>query len=416
MWEDAFTGVFKFRGRWLVRSSEVPEETLSRLRDARRAFATRDRGSVAGARIHDLEDIGEVFLSHREDNLEMARVVRHVILSVPISKITEIPSEWKGKLGPRMTHAFDESTGDFFALESSHPILKRARFRQAELLATRSSRTLQDGEAAASNARGGRAVERGPRCGGGWLLPKAKVFESTAKHGHGARTSSETIVERVDQESDVDATTTPVDAIEDDNNEGDAARRIKDATIIQPKRKTSELWPTRDGKRGVDTLEDTVADDVSVNPTLTTPGVSTAHKAGGLISRTRRLAMPPARNKAGSETVDNSPGSQTPLRHVLPLTPSGTSVGEPDGRPSSIKMMSPPAESSSDGTQSPSPSPKRTRETVADKSDRSSRLTLVGDTFQAEIPSMLSNEERDTSVPSTGPELVRTAGLACYFK
>lgn len=423
MWEDAFTGVFKFRGRWLVRSSEVPEETLSRLRDARRAFATRDRGSVGGARIRisedDIEEIGEVFLSHREDNLELARVVRHVILSVPFSKITEIPSEWKRKLGPRLTHAFDQSTGDFFALESSHPILKRARFRHAELVAARSSRTLQDGEAGASNARGGRAVERGPRCGGGWLLPKAKVFESTPKNGQGgARTSSETIVERAHQESDVDAT--PVDAIEDGNNEGDAARRTKDATIKQPKRKASELWPTRDGKRGVDVLEDTVAEEIPVTPTRTTLGVSTVHKAGGLITRTRRLAMPPARNDTGPETVDDSPGIQTPRRHVLPPTPSGTSVGEPDGRPSSMKMLSSPAESSSDGRQSPSqspsksPSPKRTRDTVGDKSDRSSRLTSVGDIFQAEIPSMLPNKERDTSASSTGAELVSILALPLF--
>lgn len=416
MWEDAFTGVFKFRGRWVVRSSEVPEETLSRLRGARRAFATRDRGSVRGARVRvsedELEDV-EVFLSHREDNLDMARIVRHVTLSVPTSKMTEIPPEWKGKIGPRLTHAFNESTGDFFALESSHPILKRARSRQAELVASRSSRTLQDRETSESNARGGRAVERGPRRGGGWLLPKTKVFESSAKHGQGAaKTSSETIVERGHQKSDADATTVDADDMEDGTDEGDV-------TTKQPKRKASELWPTRDDKCGVDTFENTIAEEAPVTPTRTTPGVSTSHQAGGLIARSRRLAMPPARNNAGSETVDSS-GIQTPRRRVLEANPSGHSGKSSMEEPLSRKVLSP-AESSSDGSTqspsqspSPSPSPKRKRETVIDKSDRS-RVTPVGDIFQAEIPSMLSNGERDASASSTGAELVSTASVGWHF-
>ncbi|CBJ28283.1 expressed unknown protein [Ectocarpus siliculosus] len=50
MWEDTFTGLFKFHARWLVHSSDLPEDAFARLQAARRAFAGEwsESGSDSG--------------------------------------------------------------------------------------------------------------------------------------------------------------------------------------------------------------------------------------------------------------------------------------------------------------------------------------------------------------------------------
>ncbi|CAM9253222.1 unnamed protein product, partial [Laminaria digitata] len=79
-----------------------------------------------------------------------------------------MPVDSRRKMGPRLTHAFCEASGEFKPLEGTDPILKRARVRHANAVAL-ASRVDQENEAAKS----GKTIE----ISNGWLLPKRGAFE-----------------------------------------------------------------------------------------------------------------------------------------------------------------------------------------------------------------------------------------------
>ena len=166
MWEDTFTGVFKFRARWLIHANDLPKDVLSRLRAARRSFSRSGRPSKGDTQRCDDEVGDEVFLTPITDDLEVRLISRPVTLSVTTSPGTEITMELEGKMGLRLTHTYDDSTGDFVPVDDTDSILKRARVRHSEAVDIAFNEN-QEHEA----AKIGEPVKST-----GWLLPKRRIF------------------------------------------------------------------------------------------------------------------------------------------------------------------------------------------------------------------------------------------------
>ena len=167
MWEDTFTGAFKFRARLLRHASDLPQDVLSRLCAARRTFSSDIRSSKDDNRGGDGQvEYNEVFLTPKLEDLEVQLIVRPVTLSVTPSPETAIPVELDGKMRPRLTHTYDESTGDFSPVDDTDPIFKCARTRQSEAVDI----------ASRANQKHGAAKNEAPGKSTGWLLPKRSVF------------------------------------------------------------------------------------------------------------------------------------------------------------------------------------------------------------------------------------------------
>ena len=166
MWEDTFTGVFKFRARLLMHASELPRDVLSRLCAARRTFSNGIRSTKHDKRCGDGEtEYNEVFLTPRMEDLEVRLIVRPVTLSVTSSPETVIPVELEEKMGPRLTHTYDDSTGDFAPVDDNDPIFKHARVRESKAVDT-ASRANQEHDTA-KNEDSVKST--------GWLLPNRSV-------------------------------------------------------------------------------------------------------------------------------------------------------------------------------------------------------------------------------------------------
>ena len=168
MWEDTLTGVFKCRARLLIHASDLPQDILSRLCAARRTFSNGIRSSKDDKRGGDgqAECYNEVFLTPKMEDLEVRLIVKSVTLSVTPSSKTAIPVELKGKMGPRLTHTYDDSTGDLVPVDDTNPLFKRARARQSQAvdIASRENQehyTVKNGESVKTT---------------GWLLPKRSIF------------------------------------------------------------------------------------------------------------------------------------------------------------------------------------------------------------------------------------------------
>ncbi|CAM9252394.1 unnamed protein product, partial [Laminaria digitata] len=181
MWEDMFTGVFKFRARWLLQASDLPADALTRLRTTGHTPSAdcSAAGSMTPSNKGQHED-DEVFLTRRVKDLEVRFIVKAITLCVSTSSTPDVFPESKGKMGPRLTHAFCDASGDLQPLEGTDPILKRARVRLANGV-NLTSRADQENEAAKS----GKPIVKS----NGWLLPKQGLFEraggSTAARGAG---------------------------------------------------------------------------------------------------------------------------------------------------------------------------------------------------------------------------------------
>ena len=168
MWEDTFTGVFKFRARWLIQASDLPADSLPQLRASRQVSAGDHSATGRTASSDkDQHEADEVFLTDRVKDLEVRAIVKPITLCVSTTATTDLSPGRKGKMGPRLTHKFCDKSGEFRLLEGTDPILKRARVRQANAVAL-ASRADQENEAAKS----GKPIAKS----NGWLLPKRGVF------------------------------------------------------------------------------------------------------------------------------------------------------------------------------------------------------------------------------------------------
>lgn len=136
MWEDMFTGARKFRARWLTHLSDLPEDSVSRLNTARRAWATGNpkiNGGVRniGGKVLYTDDTSndELFLTSRMEDIEVSSIVQPVALPAVGRTTTKKNGVLKRKAGPWLTHAFDDLTGEFDPLDKSDGIFRRARAR-----------------------------------------------------------------------------------------------------------------------------------------------------------------------------------------------------------------------------------------------------------------------------------------------
>ncbi|CAM9323331.1 unnamed protein product [Ectocarpus fasciculatus] len=444
MWEDTFTGLFKFHARWLVHSSDLPEDAFARLQAARRAFAGEEQpGSVNESR-EETEMKNEVFLTTKREDLDVRAIAKPITLSVATTA-AERATEPKRNMGPRLTHAFDASSGDFIPVEPTDAIVKRARARHAET-ATRASR-LVEGTAAA------RSVKSATQSSNGWLLPNRRTRVSTrtvSDAGTGSHAAAAAAASVRDTESeegwsesgddsgpDHPAKSDDMEWKQEDEESGGDDEDDSDSTCKD--QQPFDAPPRKSTRRKKPLLANDDDDDVkgvkrrvsasSPPPASGTPPAqnpplsprSTTH-----AKRPRRLAMPPVEgNPSLSARLDLGKTDQS-----LPPTAADSGVTGKDRRPSRIRTASAGAAEKSPPEATPSPSGgeegpassvkrrlsiagKRKRgrpaKTAVEESDYPPRRTLIGDGHQADIPDLLPAEERKAAAPppaGTGAKMV----------
>lgn len=452
MWEDTFTGAFKFQARWLVHSSTLPDDAFARLQAARRAFADEKEsdsdsgGKGASAKKVDSppskeidEDDGdEVFLTDNKSELDIRFIVKPVTLNVDIT--TELPTHLKGTLGPRLTHAFDASTGDFIPVERTDAVIKRMRARHAEAVA-RASR-LAD-EAAATKS--GKPVTQSS----GWLLPKRRTAAAAGSSGRGdgGRGSSKmaaTSVRDSDSEGEPSQSEREHEGANSDDmeweNEGhdddDSASTDTDFQQIPnaPPRKSSR-------RKKPPVVYD---DERPVAPPAQNASLASSKSEEPLRKRPLRLSMPPVEEEpplssdeieepvasystSNSSTVDNDARSiqtrksSAAARERTPRSSARRSLLCP-----SAHAAEEPASPGAAASAKPRPSiagkrkrgrPAKTAVAETEETDFPPQRTLVGDDYQVDIPDLLSMKDRkkETAPPSTGTGAKMVGSSSCII-
>lgn len=456
MWEDTFTGIFKFHARWLVHSSDLPEDAFARLQAARRAFAgEQEPGSINKSR-EETEMKNEVFLTTKREDHDVRAIAKPITLSVATTA-AERATEPKRNMGPRLTHAFDASSGDFIPVEPTDAIVKRARARHAET-ATRASR-LVEGTAA---ARSGKSVTQGSN---GWLLPNRRTRVSTrtvsdvgtSRTGGNAAAAAAASVRDTESEEDWSesgsdsgpdhpAKSDDMEWKEEDEENGDDDDD-DDSDLTGNNQQPLDAPPRKSTRRKKPLLANDDDDDgkgVKRRPSASSPspvsGTSPTQKpppsprSTTHAKRPRRLAMPPVEgNPSLSARLDVEKTDQS-----LPPTYADSGVSGKDRRPGRMRTASAGAAEKTTSGATPSPpgceegpassvkrrlsiAGKRKRgrpaKTAVEESDYPPRRTLVGDGYQADIPELLPAEERKAAAPppaGTGAKMVSSISSA-YF-
>ena len=453
MWEDTFTGVFKFRARWLVQASDLPADALRRRRTLLQA--TADEHNTTGGEIHldkDQDWPDEVFLTKRVKDLEVRSIVKPVTLCVSSSGTTAVSPERNHKMGPRLTHEFCDTTCDFHLLEGTDPILKRARVRQANAIAL-ASRADQEHEAAKS----GNPIVKS----NGWLLPKRGVFERrggriTARGAEsgveiaarssttsGSNLSSSLPRVDIDETSD-DSGPDELPASEDDEwKEGDEGEDATDSDSDSPgksqttfsadegftqrksaRQRKSKLSSNHDDAVAKDFLELNPRAQPCPAPAPSTSGPTFQRRRrtpfkkrqGPLPPRPRRLAMPPMAQEpliahVCEELRHNNVKSSVVVKLVRPVR-TRMSLGL---RPKASLALTRSSSMEDAGKATPplSISSSKRKRSVANKttqganrSDHPPLRTLVGKDYQTDIPDLLSADERKGPHAGTGAKMV----------
>lgn len=408
MWEDTLTGVCKFHVRWLVHSSDVPK-AFTRLQAARRAIADQNKtgrssddeeikGASQPSGHSDDFDGDEVFLTSKREDVDIQFIVKPVNISFTIS--TKLSAHSKDERGPRLTHAFDASTGDFLPVESTDSSMKHPGARGVKAIAQR-SKLSEEGLAANSEKN----VKRSHR----WLLPKQARSQAYASGGSGSGSCelsntttaamSVCISESEGEASNSDNSNAreeapQADGIESGNEvgHGDSSDSTDadcpDAMLRAPARESNPLVDAENMKRPR-YLFDQVDDDV-VDPPAQQLAISLGEREGkdeeSRRKRPRRLTMPP---------VDWGTSPSPLSSEQVPSTSS------PSKRRPSIRRGK---------------ARRRTVKVTAEETlepDYPPRRTLVGEDYQVDIPDLLSVQERKranvVSPAGTGGKMVSRA-------
>ena len=462
MWEDTFTGVFKFRARWLIHTNDLPKDVLSRLRAARRSFSRSGRPSKGDTRRCDDEVGDEVFLTPKTDDLEVRLISRPATLSVTTSPGTEITMELEGKMGLRLTHTYDDSTGDFVPVDDTDSILERARVRQSEV-GDIASRENQEHEA----TKDGEPVKST-----GWLLPKQRVFDRKGRgdissHYHrgidvdNGSCSAISPVRVGSPVSDMDIEISNNSELEvgynskneqwEEGDDHDSERTDTDEDLAGSSTQNATVKEgfvprksTRQHKSPWSSYNDAKVNSVSFAASLCSRSkftlssrkrshLTTTKGARSLRSRPRRLGMPPVSEggqkvavPVGGDDACAAIDKHSKTRQTRSLSirvSSEAQVKNSRKLPRSSSSLLPST------VKQPTVSKKRKKKCTtasstsiyankcfanknADKedSDYPTRQTPVGKKFQAVIPALLSCEERKRSSAGTGAQMV-SAGL-----
>lgn len=430
MWEDTFTGVFKFRARWLVLRSDIPHESLLILTEARRASGrTNVDQSVSGdsSSEDDPNDV-EVFLTSKKEDLELRLVIKPITLSVISKAIADIPPEWKAKTGPRLTHAYDDSKDEFVLLEHSHVILRRARARQSEAVAI-ASRADQEQEA----ARNGKPISKS----NGWLLPKGSAFGTRKKGkgpdckpggGSGRRRPTTRMLdldcsEKSESEEAVNAKDVERGAV--GNGDGETTDSDMDPIVARttlgdekkntPRKSARQGQSLRTPNRDIE-VESRAGIPVAASMPQRRSLAPQTKRHGNRPPRPRRLAMPPmavventgavTAAKGGPPTAVTFPPTATIAARLARtrMAKGARSKSSLNSSPSSSK------DSAGNSVREASASGKRKKTTAkaatSDESEYPPRRTPVGKDYQVDIPELLSADERKSPAVGTGARMV----------
>ncbi|CAM9504228.1 unnamed protein product [Ectocarpus sp. 12 AP-2014] len=452
MWEDDATGAVKFRARWLVRSSDLSKEALSRLRSGRRRSAGDGSGGeekpdLKGSSLPDqsreTDDDDEVFLTTKEEDLDADAIVKPVAISVAASATIDTLMETKRKTGPRLTHAFDASSGDFTPVKDTHAIITRARARQAEGVASTSSAS-ENGAAGTDS----KPVAQGRP----WFLPKRKGRQAAGRGRDMVETPARgTSKEQDSSFSDGDpsvATDSEDRGVEkdehqdgsDDNDDEKKSSRVSGAAAASASPTSADnssdeaFTPRKSGRQKKLRQSLNGREHVEVPWHGRRPGVSEVGRQGSprparsrrLVMtsadppRTRRLAMPPA-DTAGAAAkcvgggavphaadVRASPGSVRTRRSAAGAAGAPPSLMGSSTAPTAKLILS--------GKRKRTPTAKRmegdNESCEAEAPDFiPPRRTLVGKDHQVDIPDLLPAEERSKAAAAgraegTGAEMV----------
>ncbi|CAB1114600.1 unnamed protein product [Ectocarpus sp. CCAP 1310/34] len=446
MWEDTFTGLFKFRARYLVYASDLPEDAIARLGKARLAFEGKGTtGSNSGVKVASASnsstplskrdqkaDDDEVFLTNTMEDLDAVLIDKPITLCVGIRD--DSPAEWKNNLGPRLTHSFDASSGDFTPVERTDAIAKRARIRLVEAVA-RASRRAEEVAAADS---GQPAMQSS-----GWLLPKrrtkgpAAAKSSAGKRGSIAVAASvgDTMSDRESSDgepSQGEAPKSDDQEWENDDQDSDYASDISNSTdrgnhsahdlpVGKSSRRNRSLGHEYD--QDIDPSSDDKIQTSPSSPPLGLSAVTPPMRETPLVpqrdvghqrplpKRPRRLAMPPVEGmpalsaRRSAEPLASSSTATSPKTGGPVHNGAGSTGATPSSQTPSVSRCS--AETTWDtgralgskyrlsiaGTRTKRRSTKAAVD-GADKSDCDPRQILVGDDYQADIPALLSAQER----------------------
>lgn len=316
MWEDTFTGAFKFQARWLVHSSALPDDAFARLEAARRAFADeKESGSDSGdkessvmkadsppSKEADEDDGDEVFLTDDKSELDIRSIVRPITLNVDIT--TEPATHLKGKIGPRLTHAFDASSGDFIPVERTDAVIKRMRARHAEAMA-RASR-LAD-EAAATKS--GKPVTQSS----GWLLPKRRAAAAADSGGGGG--------------SAVGSSAATATSVRDTDSEEPSEHEEGNSDEME--------WENED-----DDDDSTSTDTDSQKFPNAPPRKSARRKKPPVIYDDESAGAPPAHNNFAAPTKREEPPRKRPLRLAMPPTEEDPSLSSQEDEEEAVASHS----------------------------------------------------------------------------
>ncbi|CAM9327673.1 unnamed protein product [Ectocarpus sp. 4 AP-2014] len=356
MWEDTFTGLFKFRARHLVYASDLPEGAIARLGKARLAFGAKGTTGNSGVQVASASnpssplskrgqkaDDDEVFLTNNMEDLDAVLIDKPITLRVGMRD--DSPAGWKNNLGPRLTHSFDASSGEFTPVEGTDAIAKRARIRLVEAVA-RASRRAEEVAAADS---GQPAMQSS-----GWLLPKRRTIRpAAAKSG-------------VDKRGSIAAAASVGDTMSDgEPRDGEPSKE-------EAPKSDYPVWKNDD-------QDSDYAIDISNS---TDRGNHNAQElaAGG-----------PVQARAGS--TGETPSSPTPS---VPRCSAETTLDAEEALGSKCRP-------SIGGTRTRG---RFTKAAVdgAEESDCAPQHILVGDDYQADIPDLLSAEERkkEAAHPAAG--------------
>lgn len=439
MWEDDLTGAIKFRARWLVRSSDLSKEALSRLPTSRRRSAgdgsdgeqkpdLKGNSSPDQSRETDDDDDDDdvIFLTAKEEDLDADAIVKPVAISLAASATIDTPRKPKQKTGPRLTHAFDASSGDFTPVKDTHAIITRARARQAEGLASASN---VSEESAAG--KGGKPAAQGRP----WFLPKrqerlaaGRSRDVVATPVRGTReekaSSSSNGNPSVATESEGRGVEKDEDQVGDDNDHRKESSGGSDAAaasappasavngsdeVFTPRKsgRLKKLQQSPDGREAV-----------GVPWHGRSPGVSEIERQGPprparsrrLVMpaagppRTRRLAMPPADTAGATAKCTGGGGGAAPHPAGVRGSPGSvrtprSSAGAAGAPPSLIGSSAAPTAKLMSGKRKRTPTAKR-MEGVNESCEVEApdfippRRTLVGEGHQVDIPDLLPAEDR----------------------
>ncbi|CAM9327749.1 unnamed protein product [Ectocarpus sp. 4 AP-2014] len=445
MWEDTFTGLFKFRARYLVYSSDLPDDAVAGLVETRRkSEGMGTNGSLSDAKAPSASnrstpwskggqkaDCDEVLLTNKREDLGVVLIVKPITLRVGAQD--DLSAGWKYNLGPRLTHSFDDSSGKFTPVERTDAIAKRARIRLVETVA-RGSRRAE--EVAAANS-GQPATQSS-----GWLLPKRRAKGPAAAEGSAGRRSSiaaaasvgDTVSAREPSEGESSEGEDPKSddpEWDNDDQDSDYVSDLSNSTdtrnhnaVELPVRKSSrrkkslgqeydqDFDPSSDDK-----MQTSLSSPPLAVPAATPPMRKTqlapqrdVGQQGPLPKRPRRLAMPavegmPAISSRRSEEPLSSSSTTTAPKVGGPVQTRAATEATPSSPSPSVSRCS--AEAARDargateskcrrsigGTRTRGHSSKAAVD-GAEKSDCDPQQILVGDDYQADIPDLLSAEDR----------------------